>query len=88
MGSCLSRWLGVAVLAVGSVLGGCTEGEPTLVPGSGGSAAGCPTGTTRCGAVCVDLTQNGLHCGACDQACPAATSCVASACVCVGGLAA
>lgn len=82
----LSRWLGIGTVVAGASLAACVEPEPTLPTGSGGSAAGCPAGTTWCGTVCVDLTQNGLHCGACDQACPAAMSCVAATCACVGGL--
>ncbi len=86
MQSKLLRWVGIAIVTAGSLLGGCGQVEPTLLPGSGGSAAGCPAGTTPCGTVCADLTQHGLHCGACDHACPAPMTCVASACACLGGL--
>ncbi len=30
----------------------------------------CPAGTTACGNACADLTQNELHCGACNNTCP------------------
>ena len=35
-----------------------------------GGVCGCPVGTTQCGDECVaDLTNNPLHCGACNRAC-------------------
>lgn len=45
---------------------------------------GCASGLTLCGPVCVDLTQDPAHCGACGKACtaPASDRCVNMKCVC------
>lgn len=40
----------------------------------------CPTGQTRCGGTCVDLTSNATNCGACGHVCAAGTACTASVC--------
>ena len=37
--------------------------------GTGTSSAQCASGLTDCDGVCVDLTSNMNHCGACDAAC-------------------
>lgn len=50
---------------------------------AGAGDAGCET----CGGgVCVDVTSDPAHCGACDVACPPGASCTAGACSCDGGL--
>ncbi len=47
-------------------------------------ASGCPTGQTRCGATCVDLTSTVANCGACGTVCAAPTggapTCTAGGC--------
>ena len=40
----------------------------------------CPPGNL-CGGVCSNLTNDHDHCGSCNNACPAAASCIASNCV-------
>ena len=40
----------------------------------------CAEGFTRCGNVCVDLTKDPGHCGACGNACTGGASCSASTC--------
>lgn len=49
------------------------------------NAEGCPTGYTKCNAVCVDPLNDSAHCGACGNGCLGAT-CVAGACQCLPGL--
>lgn len=40
----------------------------------------------KCGGTeCVALASDPLHCGACNQACPAGVACESGACVCAGG---
>lgn len=46
----------------------CGGGEP------------CPAGATRCGAECVDLRTDRAHCGRCDRACSASTTCMIGHC--------
>ncbi len=41
----------------------------------------CPTGQTRCGAVCTDLTADLSHCGACGNVCPPGSLCRGGLCV-------
>lgn len=56
--------------------GGC-DGCPN------GSCAGAPCddpSLTRCGTACVDLSRDGLNCGACSSVCTKAQSCVSGAC--------
>lgn len=45
---------------------------------------GCAGGLTLCGPVCVDLTKDAAHCGACNKPCgaPASDRCVNKLCVC------
>lgn len=40
----------------------------------------CPTGLTRCGSECVDLRTDRTHCGRCDRACSASTTCMIGHC--------
>ena len=49
--------------------------------------AGCPSGYTQCGSVCVDLDRDPKHCGACNNACPKAEgdTCIGSKCHCGKG---
>jgi hypothetical protein len=44
--------------------------------------AACPGTLASCSQVCVNLTNDHDHCGACDEACTPAASCAASACAC------
>ena len=60
----------------------CTGGTTC----SGGVCV-CPNGTSDCGAGCVDITEDPLNCGACGNACDAATeACVSRRCQCQAGL--
>lgn len=44
----------------------------------------CPSPTTRCGAVCVDIhADNDSHCGACNRSCPGDDYCRAGECIVV-----
>lgn len=49
--------------------------------------ASCPPGLVRCGGVCVDLSIDFAHCGACDTPCAggAADRCLGGTCICGGG---
>lgn len=38
------------------------------------------------GELCVDLTADAQHCGACDNACPESVACVVGACMCPGSM--
>jgi hypothetical protein len=49
-----------------------------------GGACVCPPENT-CGAACVDKTQDPANCGACNNKCPAATTCVSGKCACAAG---
>jgi hypothetical protein len=40
----------------------------------------CPSGSRRCGGVCVSVSDDPRHCGGCDRACAAGQGCVAGAC--------
>src|SRR6185295_16704348 len=42
--------------------------------------APCPTGSTQCGSICVDMLNDNANCGACKNACGAGTACSAGAC--------
>jgi hypothetical protein len=56
--------------------GNCVSGQ--CLP----TAPGCTTPFSRCGEECVNLQTDPLHCGACDNACPLAESCVDGGCQC------
>lgn len=45
----------------------------------------CPVPLMRCGSACVDVQIDRNHCGICDEACLAAETCQAGACVCPPG---
>ncbi len=56
-------------------------------PNPNGYAQKCddtPT-ATACAEACVNLETNSSHCGSCDTACPAGSSCSGGTCVCSGG---
>jgi len=61
----------IPVAAVGEVVecdpSECDDGSCPEMDGG----VGCPPGTVRCGARCVDTTSDPDHCGVCDNACPA-----------------
>jgi hypothetical protein len=65
----------VALLAFSSCLESITE-----FPRDAGGLA-CGTGTTRCGAQCVDLKLDDMNCGACGTVCPAGQACAGSRCL-------
>lgn len=47
----------------------------------------CGPGLTECnGTMCVNTTNDPLHCGMCNKACAADRNCVTSNCVCKPGL--
>ena len=50
------------------------DGEPDRRPPEDQPLV-CPTGQTRCGAVCTDLTADLSHCGACGNVCPPGALC-------------
>ncbi len=54
----------------------------TAVPESGVCPVAVPD---RCGTVCVDLTADRDHCGACDKACGPSAVCVGGSCECDEG---
>ena len=58
------RWwlLGALLVACGNSPGAQDAGPP--------ADAGCAAGLTRCGSLCVDITTDVNHCGACSNACP------------------
>ena len=73
----------------------CLNGETITVPRkkkggylSQGATQGacvalsCPTGQTRCGSACVNLSSDHAHCGACSSPCGAGQACSAGLCVC------
>lgn len=62
--------------------GGMEDGGGMNDGGDGGG--GCPGGRTDCGGSCIDLQTNRNHCGACDNRCPAETTCTAGVCTCPG----
>ena len=86
-----NRALAVA-LAFASLLllvlaSGCTTGDQSSValegPGmpSDASADGaCGAGTKDCGTGCIDLQNDGAHCGACGKACAAGQACQKGQC--------
>ncbi|HHH27880.1 MAG TPA: hypothetical protein ENK57_06000 [Polyangiaceae bacterium] len=50
--------------------------------GSGGDPSNpCPTGLSRCGPSCVDVTESPLHCGGCFAPCAMRQICVGGSCV-------
>ncbi len=66
---------------------GATTGSSASA-GAGGSAPTCTSPATLCGAACVDLKQNRLHCGKCGNACTGDAQCVDGKCtVTCGGMA-
>ncbi len=55
--------------------------------GDGGDGGGgCPGGRTMCEDGCYNLQTNNNRCGACDNRCPADSTCVAGVCTCPTGL--
>jgi hypothetical protein len=54
--------------------------------GGGGGDSGCGTGQVSCDGACVLVSSDDAHCGECDTACPAGSSCVDGACACSTGL--
>jgi hypothetical protein len=80
---------------------GCTSAQSQPFPGGVGAAGdtgsggtgtvspagySCQAGQTLCGDSCVFLESNPAHCGRCNNACPAGTSCVDGECTCQSGL--
>jgi len=50
-----------------------------------GCSVGCAADRTRCGDLCVDVSRDGQHCGACGRACGASQRCDVGECVCSDG---
>ena len=80
---------GAVLLILGVLLAlmalGCDE-VPTQVPGSDGSsssfdAVSCGPGTKLCDSKCTNLLRDNLHCGQCNNSCPAGQACAAGKCV-------
>jgi len=71
----------MVLLALVLVAFGCESSEPGTTPG-----AQCQADQTLCGGACVALASNAAHCGACNNACQAGTSCVNAQCSCQTGL--
>lgn len=59
----------------------CTGGTPVCDVVRRACDSGCPASTLRCGALCVDIASDVMHCGGCDRRCAFAN---ASA-LCTGG---
>lgn len=67
-------------------LGGAQEGAFRAAAGDS-CLPECPSGTTRCGGSCFNLTNDHLHCGSCENRCrrpgwPQNEICVNGGCVC------
>ena len=58
-------------------------GVDTIVPPS--EAGTCPTGLSLCAGGCVDLKNDGGHCGTCTTVCTGSRVCSAGSCACPGG---
>jgi len=88
-GSIVSAGSGGAAVARGgnSAGGGISSGgvAPSAGVGGGGGIGGTTTGCaprrSLCGSECVDLTINAFHCGACENACAAGSTCQYAQCV-------
>lgn len=57
---------------------GCSDAEVCV---DGACVRACPSGQTRCGAVCFDLSQSTSHCGACGVTCRQGWRCCAGVCM-------
>ena len=55
-------------------------GDSAARPEAGMGDLGCGNGDTRCGAECVNLQSDPLHCGACDSLCCLGTVCSYGVC--------
>lgn len=59
------------------------ESDPDLGnEGDAGDEETCPAGQDTCNEMCVDLTADAQHCGACDNSCPENSACDEAACQC------
>jgi hypothetical protein len=56
----------------------CSDAEVCV---DGACVRACPSGQTRCGAVCFDLSQSTSHCGACGITCRQGWRCCAGVCM-------
>lgn len=75
------RWVRALVWVGGVFLFSCSDAAP---PPDGDGSGNCGN-LEACGALCVDLQTNRAHCGACDQACGEAETCVEGICECAEG---
>jgi endo-1,4-beta-D-glucanase Y len=66
----------------------CATPQPaSSTGGSGGTTGnGCPSGSEKCGGVCVDTSKDSANCGACGTACQTGQQCTAGNCACLSGL--
>jgi hypothetical protein len=82
----MKRWLGfVLCVACGGsapdLFDGGTDDASTGVDVTADVPAACPSGQTRCGAACIDTSNDTKNCGACGVTCQGTDVCSASACV-------
>lgn len=69
----------MALLVVAAA--GCSSDPEPSGAGPGTTSGPCAASQTDCGGVCVVLTQDPSHCGACNSPCAAGHSCVSGSCV-------
>jgi pectate lyase len=76
---------GGASAGAGGTSAGAGGSSPIASGGSAGTGTGCAADQLTCNGACVVPATDNAHCGACNNACPAGSSCVQGACSCPGG---